>query len=185
MFENLSDRLQSTIKKLRGQSRITEENIGDALREVRMALIEADVALPVVKEVVAAIKEAAIGQEVGQKLSPDQHFIKIVQDELTRIMGAENSALDLATQPPAVILLAGLQGSGKTTSSAKLAKKLINEKKKVALVSADIYRPAAIKQLQTLAEQVGATFIESNEKEQPEVIVKRALDVAKNSFLTY
>lgn len=179
MFESLSDRLQGTIKKLRGHSRITEDNISDAMREVRMALIEADVALPVVKEVVEAIKEAAIGQEVSHKLSPDQAFIKIVRDELTRIMGEENDQLNLATQPPAVILMAGLQGSGKTTSTGKLARRLINEKKKVAVVSADIYRPAAIKQLETLAEQVGATFIPSAETEQPTAIAKRALEYAK------
>ncbi|MBV7433444.1 signal recognition particle protein [Cardiobacteriaceae bacterium TAE3-ERU3] len=182
MFENLSDRLQGTIKKLKGQSRITEANISDALREVRMALIEADVAVPVVKDMVAQIKEQAIGQEVGQKLSPDQAFLKIVQAELTRAMGEENSALNLATQPPAVILMAGLQGSGKTTSTAKLAKKLIKEKKKVAVVSADVYRPAAIDQLQTLAEQVGATFIPSSTDEKPQTIVQRALDTAKKQF---
>lgn len=182
MFENLSERLQNTVKKLRGQSRISEENIQDALREVRMALIEGDVALPVVKDVVAAIKAAAIGQEVSQKLSPDQAFLKIVQAELTRIMGEDNSALNLATQPPAVILMAGLQGSGKTTSTGKLAKKLIQEKKKVAVVSTDIYRPAAIKQLETLAEQVGATFIPSAQTERPHDIAARALDIAKKQY---
>lgn len=182
MFENLSSRLQATVKKLRGQSRISEENIQDALREVRMALIEADVALPVVKDIVEAVKNAAVGQEVSAKLSPDQHFIKIVQGELTRIMGEENSALNLATQPPAVILMAGLQGSGKTTSAAKLARRLINDKKKVALVSADVYRPAAIQQLQTLAEQVGATFIPSSADEKPDVIASRALEEAKKQF---
>lgn len=179
MFESLSERLQGTIKKLRGQSRISEDNISDALREVRMALIEADVALPVVKEVVESIKTAAVGQEVSQKLSPDQAFIKIVQAELTRIMGEENATLNLATQPPAVILMAGLQGSGKTTSAAKLARRLINEKKKVALVSADIYRPAAIQQLATLAEQVGATFVPSETSEKATDIAKRALSFAK------
>ena len=179
MFESLSERLQGTIKKLRGQSRISEENISDALREVRMALIEADVALPVVKDVVESIKTAAVGQEVSQKLSPDQAFIKIVQAELTRIMGEENATLNLATQPPAVILMAGLQGSGKTTSAAKLARRLINEKKKVALVSADIYRPAAIQQLATLAEQVGATFVPSETSEKATDIAKRALSFAK------
>ncbi|SUO95457.1 signal recognition particle protein [Suttonella ornithocola] len=179
MFESLSDRLQGTIKKLRGQSRISEENITQALREVRIALIEADVALPVVKDVIENIKTAAIGQEVSQKLSPDQAFIKIVQAELTRIMGEENDALNLATQPPAVILMAGLQGSGKTTSTAKLARRLILDKKKVAVVSADIYRPAAIKQLETLAEQVGAGFIASSEQEKPRDIAARALEHAK------
>ena len=179
MFDNLSERLQGTFKKLRGQARITEDNISQALRDVRMALIEADVALPVVKEVIETIKNAAIGQEVSLKLSPDQAFIKTVQSELVRIMGEENSALNLATQPPAVILMAGLQGSGKTTSSAKLAKKLINDKKKVGLVSADVYRPAAIEQLKTLAEQVGAVFIPSEASEKPADIAARALDTAK------
>lgn len=183
MFENLSERLQGTIKKLKGQSRITEDNIQDALREVRMALIEADVALPVVKEVIENIKNEAIGQEVSLKLSPDQAFLKIVQQQLTQIMGEENSSLNLSTQPPAVILMAGLQGSGKTTSTAKLARKLINEKKKVALVSADVYRPAAIKQLETLAEQVGAMFIPSTADEQPRAIAERALQTAKTQFM--
>ncbi|UJF24353.1 signal recognition particle protein [Suttonella sp. R2A3] len=182
MFEQLSDRLQGTIKKLKGQSRITEDNISDALREVRMALIEADVAISVVKDIITAIKEHAIGQEVGQKLSPDQAFLKIVKNELTRAMGEENSALNLASQPPAVILMAGLQGSGKTTSAAKLAKKLIHEKKKVAVVSADVYRPAAIQQLETLAGQVNATFIPSSTDEAPESIAARALDIAKKQF---
>jgi len=182
MFDNLSERLQGTFKKLRGQARITEENITQALRDVRMALIEADVALPVVKEVIETIKNAAIGQEVSLKLSPDQAFIKTVKNELVRIMGEENSALNLATQPPAVILMAGLQGSGKTTSSAKLARKLINEKKKVALVSADVYRPAAIEQLKTLAGQVGATFIPSDASEKPADITARALEFAKRQY---
>jgi len=182
MFDNLSERLQGTFKKLRGQARITEENITQALRDVRMALIEADVALPVVKEVIETIKNAAIGQEVSLKLSPDQAFIKTVKNELVRIMGEENSALNLATQPPAVILMAGLQGSGKTTSSAKLARKLINEKKKVALVSADVYRPAAIEQLKTLAGQVGATFIPSDASEKPADITARAYDFAKRQY---
>lgn len=182
MFDHLGDRLQGTIKKLRGQSRISEDNIQTALREVRMALIEADVALPVVKEITAAIRDAAIGREVSQKLSPDQAFLKIVQSELARIMGEENSALDLATQPPAVILMAGLQGSGKTTSTGKLAQKLIQEKKKVAVVSTDVYRPAAIEQLERLARQTGATFIASSETEQPRAIAERALDFAKQQF---
>ena len=158
MFDNLSERLQGTFKKLRGQARITEENITQALRDVRMALIEADVALPVVKEVIETIKNAAIGQEVSLKLSPDQAFIKTVKNELVRIMGEENSALNLATQPPAVILMAGLQGSGKTTSSAKLARKLINEKKK------------------------GATFIPSDASEKPADITARAYDFAKRQY---
>lgn len=183
MFDNLSDRLQGAVKKLRGQARITEENISQALRDVRMALIEADVALPVVKEVIATIKDAAIGQEVSLKLSPDQVFIKTVRDELTRIMGEENSALNLACRPPAVILMAGLQGSGKTTSAAKLARKLIGEKKKVAVVSADVYRPAAIEQLKTLAEQVGAVFIPSATGEKPVDIAERALEFSKKQYM--
>ena len=179
MFENLSERLQGTIKKLRGQASISEENIQDALKEVRLALIEADVALEVIKDVMENIKADAIGQEVSLKLSPDQAFLKIVQTQLTKIMGEENHSLNLATTPPAVILMAGLQGSGKTTSAAKLAKKLILDKKKVALVSADIYRPAAIDQLKTLAEQVGATFIPSSADEKPKDIAQKALKQAQ------
>lgn len=182
MFENLSERLQSTLKKLRGEARISEENISQALREVRMALIEADVALPVVKELVEKIKNSAVGQEVNLKLSPEQAFLKIVRAELTAIMGESNDKLNLATQPPAVILMAGLQGSGKTTTTAKLAKRLINEKKKVALVSADVYRPAAIKQLETLAGQVGATFIPSEVSEKPVQIAEKALQFAKLQY---
>lgn len=182
MFENLSERLQSTLKKLRGEARISEENISQALREVRMALIEADVALPVVKELVEKIKNSAVGQEVNLKLSPEQAFLKIVRAELTAIMGESNDKLNLATQPPAVILMAGLQGSGKTTTTAKLAKRLINEKKKVALVSADVYRPAAIKQLETLAGQVGATFIPSEASEKPVQIAEKALQFAKLQY---
>ncbi|MDO4435269.1 MAG: signal recognition particle protein [Cardiobacteriaceae bacterium] len=183
MFENLSGRLQETVKKLRGQAKITEENISSALKDVRMALIEADVALPVVKEVVEKIKQSALGQDVSLKLTPDQAFIKIVRDELTQIMGAENHQLNLATQPPAVILMAGLQGSGKTTSTGKLARRLIQDKKSVAVVSADIYRPAAIEQLKTLAEQVGATFIPSVVNQNPIEIAKSALEFAKKQYL--
>lgn len=184
MFENLSERLQQTAKALKGQARLTENNIKDALRDVRMALLEADVALPVVKQLIADIKEKAIGLDVNTKLSPGQEFIKIVHDELTRIMGEENDALNLAAQPPAVILMAGLQGSGKTTSSAKLAKHLIDrEHKKVAVVSADVYRPAAIQQLETVAGQVGAEFIPSSGDENPVDIARRALDYAKKSVL--
>lgn len=182
MFDNLSDRLQGTIKKLKGQSRISEENITAALREVRLALIEADVALPVVKSMMQTIKEKAIGQEVSLKLSPDQAFLKIVKTELTQAMGEENSRLNLASQPPAVILMAGLQGSGKTTSTAKLAVRLMREKKKVALVSADIYRPAAIQQLKTLANQIGATFIDSSPEQAPQTIAQQALDYAKKQY---
>lgn len=180
MFENLSERLQRTVKTLRGQARLSEDNIKDALRDVRMALLEADVALPVVKQLVADIKAEAIGLEVNTKLSPGQAFIKVVNDQLTAIMGEENSELTLNTQPPAVILMAGLQGSGKTTSSAKLAKRLIEKNhKKVAVVSCDVYRPAAIKQLETVASQVGAEFIPSSGDEKPVAIAKRALQTAK------
>lgn len=184
MFENLSSRLQQTVKTLRGQARLSEENIKEALRDVRMALLEADVALPVVKQLIADIKEKAIGVAVNTKLSPGQALIKIVHDELTAIMGEENNALALAAQPPAVILMAGLQGSGKTTSTAKLAKRLMSiDKKKVAVVSADIYRPAAIRQLETVAEQVGAEFIPSQTSETPVQIVSRALTYAKQKTL--
>lgn len=180
MFENLSDRLQHTVKTLRGQARLSEDNIKDALRDVRMALLEADVALPVVKQLIADIKEHAIGQEVNTKLSPGQAFIKVVNDQLTAIMGEQNSELALNAQPPAVILMAGLQGSGKTTSSAKLAKRLIEKNnKKVAVVSCDVYRPAAIKQLETVANQVGADFIASSGDENPIDIAERALKLAK------
>lgn len=184
MFENLSTRLQQTVKSLRGQARLTEDNIKEALRDVRMALLEADVAFLVVKQLIADIKEKAIGSEVNTKLSPGQAFIKIVHDELTRIMGEENDALNLAAQPPAIILMAGLQGSGKTTSTAKLAKRLIeHDNKKVAVVSADIYRPAAIQQLATVAAQVGAEFIPSEASENPVAIAERALAYAKQKTL--
>ncbi|MGY0399401.1 MAG: signal recognition particle protein [Ostreibacterium sp.] len=184
MFENLSSRLQQTVKTLRGQARLSDNNIKEALRDVRMALLEADVALPVVKQLTADIKEKVLGMEVNTKLSPGQAFIKIVHDELTSMMGEENDALSLASQAPAVILMAGLQGSGKTTSTAKLAKHLIERQgKKVAVVSADIYRPAAIKQLEMVSAQVGAEFIPSNEDEKPVEIVNRALIYAKQKTL--
>ncbi|MBR1375627.1 MAG: signal recognition particle protein [Cardiobacteriaceae bacterium] len=179
MFENLSERLQGTIKKLRGQAKITEENIADAMAEVRTALLEADVAVSVVKDLSENLKKAAIGKEVGQKLSPEQQFIKIVRDELTHLMGRENDSLNLNCQPPAVILMAGLQGSGKTTTCAKLAKRLLADKKKIAVVSTDVYRPAAIEQLKTLAEQVGVDFFPSQVNEKPSDIAKRALNDAK------
>ena len=182
MFDNLSQRLQSTIKKLKGESKISESNIGDALREVRMALLEADVALPVVKNLVERIKNGAIGQEVGLKLTPDQAFLKIVRDELTAIMGTANDQLNLRCQPPAVILLAGLQGSGKTTTTAKLALRLAKEKKKVAVVSTDVYRPAAIQQLETLAQQVGVSHIPSRADEPVLAIAQRALDFAQRQY---
>ncbi len=184
MFDNLSDRLSNTVKKLRGQARLTDENIKDTLREVRMALLEADVALPVVREFISRVKERAVGKEVIKSLSPGQALIKVVDDELTEVMGHSNESLDLAAQPPAVVLMAGLQGAGKTTTAGKLAKLLIdNEKKKVAVVSCDVYRPAAIKQLETVAEQAGAMFISSESGQSPVDIATAALQQAKVKFL--
>ncbi|MCY7295857.1 signal recognition particle protein [Alteromonas sp. a30] len=183
MFENLSERLSQTLKNVTGRGRLTEDNIKDTMREVRMALLEADVALPVVKDVVAAIKEQALGQEVTKSLNPGQVFIKIVQAELEKIMGEVNEKLNLATQPPAVVLMAGLQGAGKTTSVAKLAKYLQErEKKKVLLVSADVYRPAAIKQLETLANEVGASFFPSSTDQKPVDIANAAIEHGRKQF---
>jgi len=183
MFDSLSDRLSRTIKNLRGQGRITEDNIKDTMRDVRMALLEADVALPVVRDFVERVKQRAIGQEVMSSLSPGQALIKIVDEELVATMGEANEALNLAAQPPAVVLMAGLQGAGKTTTVAKLAK-LLQERhnKKVMVVSCDVYRPAAIKQLQTLAGQVGASFYPSEADQQPVEIARAALDAAKKQF---
>ena len=156
MFDSLSDRLGQSLRGISGKARLSEENIQQTLREVRMALLEADVALPVVKDFVEAIKQRAVGQEVMKSLSPGQAFLKIVQTELEQVMGVANESLNLSTKPPAIILMAGLQGAGKTTSVAKLAKLLKErDKKKVTVVSADIYRPAAIKQLETLAGRWG------------------------------
>ena len=168
MFDNLSERLLKTIKHLRGQARLTEDNIQDAMREVRMALLEADVALPVVREFINAVKARAVGQEVMNSLTPGQVLVKIVHDELVKIMGAANEELDLRAQPPALILMAGLQGSGKTTTTAKLARFLKERKnKKVMVVSCDIYRPAAIEQLKTLAHEVGVNFFPSQAHQAP------------------
>ncbi|VAW67234.1 Signal recognition particle protein Ffh [hydrothermal vent metagenome] len=183
MFDSLSDRLAKTIKNLRGQGRITEDNIKESMRDVRMALLEADVALPVVRDFVERVKQRAIGQEVMSSLSPGQALIKIVNEELVSTMGEANEALNLAAQPPAVVLMAGLQGAGKTTTVAKLAKLLQERhKKKVMVVSCDVYRPAAIKQLQTLADQVGATFYPSEKEQNPVDIARAALDAAKKQF---
>ena len=180
MFENLTGRLTSVIKTLRGEARLTEDNIQHALREVRLALLEADVALPVVKDFIARIKEKAIGHEVMTSLTPGQALIGVVHNELIAIMGGEKSELNLATAPPAVILMAGLQGAGKTTSSGKLAKWLMEQKKKkVLLVSCDIYRPAAIQQLELLAHQTGADFFPVKEGQKPEQIGTAALDYAR------
>ncbi len=183
MFDSLSDRLSKTIKNLRGQGRITEDNIKETMRDVRMALLEADVALPVVRDFVDRVKQRAIGQEVMSSLSPGQALIKIVNDELVATMGEANEELNLAAQPPAVVLMAGLQGAGKTTTVAKLAKLLQDRhNKKVMVVSCDVYRPAAIKQLQTLATQVGAEFFPSEKEQNPVDIAKAALDAAKKQF---
>ena len=182
MLENLTDRLQGVIKNLRGQARLTEDNIADAMREVRMALLEADVALPVVKDFIAKVKERANGREVLQSLTPGQAVIEVVNDELTELMGKANVGLNLATQPPAIILMAGLQGSGKTTNSAKLAKLLKKKKKKVLLASADVYRPAAIQQLQTLAKQLEIDCFESNASQKPVDIALQAIDFAKKGY---
>lgn len=184
MFDNLSDRLSGTLKKLKGQGRLTEANIQETLREVRMALLEADVALPVVTDFIEQVTQRALGQEVKTSLSPGQALIKIVQGELVRVMGSANEELNLRTQPPAIILMAGLQGAGKTTTVAKLGRHLKEKKKKkVGVVSADVYRPAAIKQLQTLADDNGLKFFESDASEDPVDIVNRALDAAKRQFI--
>ncbi|WP_455218879.1 signal recognition particle protein [Kaarinaea lacus] len=180
MFENLTDRLSQTIKQVRGQARLTEDNIKDTLREVRKALLEADVALPVVRAFVDQVKERALGEDVTKSLTPGQAFIKIVQAELESLMGQANEELDLNVRPPAVVLMAGLQGSGKTTSVAKLSRWLIEQKKKsVMVVSADVYRPAAIDQLKTLASEVGANFFPSDPSQDPVDIANNAIDSAR------
>jgi signal recognition particle subunit SRP54 len=184
MFDNLTDRLSSTLKKLKGQGRLTEDNIKETLREVRMALLEADVALPVVTEFIERVKTGALGQEVQASLSPGQSLIKLVQSELVKVMGEANAALNLNAVPPAVILLAGLQGAGKTTTVAKLGRWLqTNHKKKVGVVSADIYRPAAIKQLQVLANELSLEFFDSDITQKPVDIAKNAIEAAKKKFL--
>ena len=183
MFENLTQRLGRTLQDLRGRGRLTEDNIKDALREVRMALLEADVALPVVREFVERVREQALGQEVLQSLSPGQELIRVVRDELTRVMGERGEALDLDAPAPVVVMLAGLQGSGKTTTAGKLAKRLVGrERKKVLVVSCDVYRPAAIEQLRTVSGQAGAVFFPSAVGEQPVDIARRALDEARRRF---
>ncbi|VFS52745.1 p48 [Budvicia aquatica] len=183
MFENLTDRLSHTLRNISGRGRLTEDNIKDTLREVRMALLEADVALPVVRDFISRVKESAVGQEVNKSLTPGQEFVKIVRQELVAAMGEENNELNLAAQPPAVILMAGLQGAGKTTSVAKLAKFLKEkQKKKVLVVSADVYRPAAIRQLETLAEAIAIDFFPSDAQEKPVDIVNKALQQAKLKF---
>jgi signal recognition particle subunit SRP54 len=184
MFESLSQRLSTTVNHLRGRGRLTEENIREALREVRIALLEADVALPVVQALIQRIKVRAVGQEVVKSLSPGQALIKVVSDELTLVMGSANAELNLAQQPPAVVLMAGLQGAGKTTTVAKLARLLTErKKKKVMVVSCDVYRPAAIEQLRTLAEQIGVKFFPSEAGQDPVAIAKAALAAARREVV--
>ncbi|MCL4104061.1 UNVERIFIED_CONTAM: hypothetical protein GTU68_034923 [Idotea baltica] len=183
MFDNLSERLASSLRSISGKAKLTEDNIQGTLREVRMALLEADVALSVVKQFTDSVKARALGQEVMNSLSPGQVFLKIVQSELESVMGAANEALDLTTQPPAIILVAGLQGAGKTTSVAKLARLLKErDKKSVTVVSADVYRPAAIKQLETLAGEVGVDFFPSDISQKPVEIAQSAIAHAKIKF---
>ena len=180
MFESLSDRLSRATAALTGRGRLTEENIRDTLRQVRMALLEADVALEVVKAFIDRIRDRAVGSEVTRSLTPGQALIKIIYDELVRTLGEENASLNLATQPPAVVLLAGLQGAGKTTTAAKLARFLgERERKKVLLASVDVYRPAAIIQLERLAGQVGADFESCGATEGPVDVVRRVIDSAR------
>ena len=184
MFDNLTDRLSKTIKNLRGQGRLTEANIKDALRDVRMALLEGDVALPVVKDFIERVRERAAGQEVTKSLSPGQMLVKVVNEELVHMMGDVNDELNLSVQPPAVILMAGLQGSGKTTSTGKLARMLRERHKKNVLVaSCDIYRPAAIEQLKTLAGEVEAEFFPSSTDQDPVKIATAAIDHARKQHM--
>ena len=183
MFESLSERLTATLSKLSGKARLNEENISETLREVRTALLEADVALSVVKQFVEQVRIRAIGQEIDTSLSPGQAFVKIVNDELVATMGGGEHGLDLATQPPAVILMAGLQGVGKTTTAAKLALFLRQrENRKVMLASADVYRPAAIDQLKTLATEVEVDFFDSTTDQKPEQIARDAVAEARRQF---
>ena len=182
MLDNLSNRLTGVVKSLRGQARITETNVQDTLRQVRLALLEADVALPVVKDFIEAVKAKALGQEVLTSLSPGQALIGIVHDELARLMGGENAELDLAATPPAVILMTGLQGSGKTTTSGKLALWLKGRKKKTLLASCDVYRPAAIEQLRQLGQQLDIAFFDAGSERDPVAIARAALDHARKQF---
>ena len=183
MFDSLSDRLSRTLRSVAGRGRLTEDNIRESVREVRLALLDADVALAVVRQFTADVQERAVGREVTAALDPGQAFVKIVNDELVRLMGEANESLALSTTPPAVVLMAGLQGAGKTSTVAKLARLLKEvERKRVAVVSADVYRPAAIEQLRTLSGEVAARFIPSASSEQPTAIAKRALADAKRQF---
>jgi signal recognition particle subunit SRP54 len=183
MLDNLTQRLARVVKALRGEARLTEENIQEALREVRLALLEADVALPVVKQFIAAVRDRAVGQEVSGSLSPGQALIGVVQRELGTLMGGGAAPLNLATTPPAVILLAGLQGSGKTTTAAKLARLLRDDsRKKVLLVSCDVYRPAAMEQLATLAQELGVDCFPTTPVGEPVPIALAALDWARKHY---
>ena len=184
MFENLTERLGRTVRDMRGLGRLTDDNIKDALREVRMALLEADVSLPVVREFINQVKEKAVGQEVMKSLTPGQAFIKVVNDQLVELMGEANEELALNVAPPAVVMMAGLQGSGKTTTVAKLSRWLKERKKKsVLVVSCDIYRPAAIDQLKTLAGEVGVNFFPSTIEQNPVDIANAAMDHARKNFI--
>ena len=184
MFDNLSDRLSQAARNLSGKGRLSESNIKDTLRQVRLALLEADVALPVVKSFIEKIRERAVGEEVGKSLTPGQALVKIIHSELVAILGSDTVPLDLRAQPPVVILLAGLQGAGKTTTAAKIARRLIEkDKKRVMLVSVDVHRPAAILQLKTLAGEIGADHCDSAAEEQPVDIVRRALDESRRSHM--
>ena len=183
MLDNLTSRLSAVIRNVRGQARLSEANIQDALREVRMALLEADVALPVVRDFIAQVKEKAVGTEVLSSLTPGQAFIGVVHEELARLMGTESSDINLATTPPAIVLMAGLQGSGKTTTSGKLARILKEQKKKVLLVSCDVYRPAAIEQLKTLAGQLDVEWYPSQPDQKPLDIARAARDYARSHYV--
>ncbi|MFY9317375.1 MAG: signal recognition particle protein [Burkholderiales bacterium] len=182
MLDNLTARLAKIVKTIRGEARLTEANVQDALREVRIALLEADVALPVVKRFIDAVRAKALGQEVIGSLSPGQALVGVVHRELTQLMGEANAGLELAVAPPAVILMAGLQGSGKTTSVGKLALLLKGQKKKVLVVSCDVYRPAAIEQLKTVAAQAGVEFFPSDLNEKPQAIATKALEHARTHY---
>ncbi|MBT8420978.1 MAG: signal recognition particle protein [Gammaproteobacteria bacterium] len=182
MFDSLTERLGKTLTRLRGQGRLTEKNIQDSLRDVRLALLEADVALPVVREVIERIRAKAVGQEVLKSLTPGQELIRIVRDELISLMGDANNDLKLNVSPPAVIMVAGLQGSGKTTTVAKLARWLTKQKRSVLVASCDVYRPAAIKQLETLAADVGVAFFPSETDQDPVKIAQGAVDHARKHF---
>ncbi len=184
MFDNLTSRLTSTLRAIRGTGRLTEANIKDTMREIRMALLEADVALPVVKDFIEQVKARAVGKDVLESLTPGQALVKIVHDELVSLMGEQSGELDLRAQPPAIVLMAGLQGAGKTTSVGKLARLLKERhKKSVLVVSADIYRPAAIEQLKTLASEVGVNFFPSHTGQKPADIAKEAVVHAQKQFI--